>query len=276
MKEMHIKAIYSRFIYNNFLRPSRLPYFDILMGKLEAAGYSAYSLKELIAKGDSVKQSDKKVLVLRHDIDTDPRTAWLMAQIEKKHGFLGTYYFRLSTANNRYMQLIKEMGHEVSYHYEEIASYSKKNKLRNRQQVEEHMESIRKMFADNLKKFRYTHKLECKTIASHGEWINANYLNMQNTELLTNTLRKDLGIELEAYDADFMMLFLNSRISDLGKPLWAPYSVEEAISSNTQNLYLLLHPRQWYTRVWCNLASDIKRLFETIKYKYFKKLSRWR
>ena len=68
----------------------------------------------------------KKILVLRHDIDTDPRTAWLMAQIEKKYGFLGTYYCRLSTANDKYMQLIAEMGHEVSYHYEEIASYSKK------------------------------------------------------------------------------------------------------------------------------------------------------
>lgn len=118
------------------------------------------------------------------------------------------------------MQLIAEMGHEVSYHYEEIGSYSQKHKLRNRQEVEENIEPIRKRFDDNLKKFRNEHKLECKTIASCGEWINAKYLNMSNWELLNDELREELGIEVEAYDADFMKPFLKSRISDLGSPLW--------------------------------------------------------
>lgn len=268
---MNLKYLYNRFIYDNYLRPCRLSYFDKLMDHFKAANYEAYTLKEWNERklvDDGADTPKKKILVLRHDIDTDPRTAWMMAQIEKKYGFNGTYYFRLSTANSHYMQLIAEMGHEVSYHYEEIASYSKKHKLRNRQQVEMHIESIRKMFSDNLKVFRDKYKLECRTIASHGEWINAKYLNMTNLELLNDELRKELGIDVEAYDDDFMKPFLSSRIADLGNPLWNPYPVEDAIANNEHYIYLLLHPRQWYTRRWCNFVSDITRLFETIKYKY--------
>ncbi len=268
---MNIKYLYKRFIYDNYLRPSRLSYYDRLMAQLKAANYSAYTLKELNERklvGGGADAPMNKILVLRHDIDTDPRSAWMMAQIEKKYDFYGTYYFRLSTAREHYMQLIAEMGHEVSYHYEEIASYSKKHKLRNRQQVEMHIEPIRKMFSLNLKAFRNKHNLECKTIASHGEWINAKYLNMANLELLNDELRKELDIEVEAYDADFMKIFLKSRIADLGNPLWNPYPVEDAISNNEPYIYLLLHPRQWYTRGWCNFVSDMKTLFEIIKYKY--------
>jgi hypothetical protein len=174
----------------------------------------------------------------------------------------------LGGATGVYSFPLAEMGHEVSYHYEEIASYSKKYKFRNRQQVEKHIEPIRMMFADNLKNFRNVHGLDCKTIASHGEWINVYYLNMTNLELLNNELRKELGIEVEAYDADFMKPFLNARITDLGEQLWDPYPVEDAINNNEPYIYILLHPRQWYTRGWCNFFSDIKRLLETIKYKY--------
>lgn len=269
---MNVIKIFKRFVYNNYLRPSRLPYYDKLIAQFKEADYVSYTLKSLndckLEQEEMSQLNGKKILVLRHDIDTDPRTAWLMARIEKKHGYIGSYYFRLSTANSKYMKLIAEMGHEVSYHYEEIASYSKKYKFRNRQQVEKHIEPIRMMFADNLKNFRNVHGLDCKTIASHGEWINVYYLNMTNLELLNNELRKELGIEVEAYDADFMKPFLNARINDLGGQLWDPYPVEDAINNNEPYIYILLHPRQWYTRGWCNFFSDIKRLLETIKYKY--------
>ena len=91
---------------------------------------------------------------------------------------------------------------------------------------------------------------------------------MNNLELLTTEKRKELSIDLEAYDSEFMRMFLNARISDLGSPLWRPYSLEDAIANKEQYIYLLLHPRQWYTRGWCNFLSDVRRLIETINYKY--------
>ena len=144
-------------------------YLDRLMSELKQAGYQSYTLRQLCDYKIKGAFPSEKIVVLRHDIDTDPRTAWIMAKVEKENGFLGTFYFRLSTSNDKYMRLIADMGHEVSYHYEEIASYSKKHKLRNRQQVVKNIEDIREIFANNLLNFRRKHKLECRMIASHGE-----------------------------------------------------------------------------------------------------------
>lgn len=260
-------SIYKRFIYDNYLRPSRLNLYSRLMDTLKDKGYQCYTIDDFNTIINNKTVLPNKVLLLRHDVDTDPKTAWLIAKIEHEHGYHGTYYFRIRTANEKYINLISEMGHEVSYHYEEIGTYAKKHKLRTKEQVYNHLQEIRSIFIQNLNMFREKYHLQCRTIASHGEWINAHYLHVRNLELIDDCIRKEHGIELEAYDEKYMKFFINARISDLGTPLWNPYPVEDAVINEEPFIYILIHPRQWYSRWSCNFIADMERLYETIKYK---------
>lgn len=260
-------SYYKRFIYDNYLRPSRLNLYSSIMDALKDKQYQCYSICEFNAYINNKNAFPNKVLILRHDVDTDPKTAWQIAKIEHDHGFHSTYYFRLSTANEKYIKLISEMGHEVSYHYEEIGTFAKKHNLKTKEQVYNHLQEIQSIFIHNLNNFRGRYHLQCKTVASHGDWINAHYLHLKNNELIDDCIRKEQGIEVEAYDEKYMKYFLNARISDLGNPLWDLYPVEKAIINEEPFIYILIHPRQWYSRWSCNFLADMERLYETLKYK---------
>jgi hypothetical protein len=58
-------------------------------------------------------------IILRHDVDRDPKNAITMAELEYEHGIKSTYYFRYpNTFNRKVMTQINSLGHEIGYHYE--------------------------------------------------------------------------------------------------------------------------------------------------------------
>lgn len=65
-------------------------------------------------------------LVLKHDVETNVRSAYRMAMIEEKYGHRGSYYIQaylLENAEN--VELLKKMqqqGHEISYHHDVMDS----------------------------------------------------------------------------------------------------------------------------------------------------------
>ena len=65
-------------------------------------------------------------LVLKHDVETDVKRALEMAKIEYKYGHKGSYYvqaYLLEDKNNiEILRKIKNLGHEVSYHYDVMDS----------------------------------------------------------------------------------------------------------------------------------------------------------
>jgi hypothetical protein len=99
---------------------------------------------------------NSKIIILRHDVDRKPINSFLIAQIEKELNIRATYYFRiLSCSNNpNIIRKIASLGHEIGYHYEDLA-LSKGNfniAIRN--------------FEKNLKYFRQYYPI--KTICMHG------------------------------------------------------------------------------------------------------------
>lgn len=64
---------------------------------------------------------EEPIVVLRHDVDRNPRNALAMARLEAAHGVRATYYFRIVPVSF-VPEIIKEiaaLGHEVGYHYED-------------------------------------------------------------------------------------------------------------------------------------------------------------
>lgn len=66
----------------------------------------------------------EKVIVLRHDVDKRPGYSLRTAKIELEMGITGSYYFRTvpESLNEPIIREIHSMGHEIGYHYENLAT----------------------------------------------------------------------------------------------------------------------------------------------------------
>ncbi|MEO6683288.1 MAG: hypothetical protein ABIN48_10760 [Ginsengibacter sp.] len=73
------------------------------------------------------KETSKKVCYLRHDIDTDVSAALKVAEVESKLGINATYFFMLrspvynlfSRANQRFVENILKLNHNIALHFDE-------------------------------------------------------------------------------------------------------------------------------------------------------------
>jgi hypothetical protein len=89
-----------------------------LLEMLNSSGFSFQTVESFI------QSPEKKVVVLRHDVDERPGNALRLAQIEFDLGIQATYYFRILKISNdpEVISKITAMGHEIGYHYEDYAS----------------------------------------------------------------------------------------------------------------------------------------------------------
>ncbi len=79
-----------------------------------------------ITANDEFINKNRNFLILKHDVETNPKKAYKLAQIESKHGHKGTYYVQAYLLNSRknikYLKNIQNLGHEVSYHHDVMDS----------------------------------------------------------------------------------------------------------------------------------------------------------
>lgn len=170
-----------------------LSIYTDLLKSLQKNGYSFQTFEEFMAK------PDKKVVVLRHDIDKLPENAVAVAKIEKNLGIKASYYYRIVKESN-VPELIREvakMGHEIGYHYEDL-TLAKGDK-----------QAAIKLFEKNLAYFRTFYPVT--TACMHGspmtKWDNKDTWKEYNY--------KDYGIMAEPYfDVDYNKVFY---ITDTGR-----------------------------------------------------------
>ena len=130
---------------------SRLDAYRALLDSILRAGYRIISVGDFWeeATAGDIGPSER-CLVLRHDVDTDPRTAARMWRIDRDLGVQSSYFFRLSTLAPELMVQIADEGGESSYHYEELATIIKRRGLRRPTDVAMHIPEARELFAENL------------------------------------------------------------------------------------------------------------------------------
>ncbi len=98
-------------------------------------------------------------IVFKHDVETNPADALKLAQIENKHSIKGSYYVQAYLLKNpehvNILQQIKNLGHEVSYHYDVLDANNGD------------FEKANVEFQQNLKKFKAA-GFEIITVCQHG------------------------------------------------------------------------------------------------------------
>jgi hypothetical protein len=252
-------------VYADYLMPSRLGEYDALVREVAAAGYAQLSVREFHRQAHANGPAARS-FVHRHDIDSDLRTARKMFDIEARHGVRASYYFRLCTLDFGFMREIEAAGSEASYHYEEVADFAKRHRLRSAEAVRLRFPEIRELFARNVSQIVDRLGMPLTTVASHGDFANRR-LKVINHELLRDeALRRRCGIECESYDAELLRRF-DIYISDRKHPVYYyPLSPFDALGKYG-SICLLTHPVQWETNWVESTRCNVRRLVEEVTWR---------
>jgi len=256
-----IKEIFDR-IYYSYLMPSRLSEYEQIIVEAKKNGYIHLSIRDLIEIILEKKDIPDKIFVHRHDIDTNIRTAKKMFKIEQQYGIKASYYFRLSTLDFNFMIEIEEYGSEASYHFEEIATFAKREHIKNETDLLKNLRIIQEEFLKNLRWIENRLGKKIITVASHGDFANRK-LKVNNYEILKDPyFRKRCGIKCESYDENIMKLF-DIKISDKPYPIfYSPISVFDAIREGKKHIFFLSHPQHWEVNIIEATRENIKRFYE--------------
>lgn len=142
---------------------------------------------------------DAKTVVLRHDVDRIPQNAQIMAEVEADLSIAASYFFRIvpSVWNVNIIKSIISLGHEVSYHYEDL-TITKGN-----------YEEAIKHFEVNLARIRQFYP--SKTICMHGSPMS----KWDNRKVWEKYNYRDFGVIAEPYfDVDYSKVFY---VTDTGR-----------------------------------------------------------
>jgi hypothetical protein len=153
-----------------------------LIIELIRAGYTFQTFQEFLVK------PAKRVIIIRHDIDTRKKNSLHFAYIEHALDLPTTYYFRIlpKSFDPVVLSLIKNLGHEIGYHYEDLT-------LANGD-----MQKAIALFEEHLSALRQHYPV--KTICMHGSPMS----KYDNRDLWKKYRYRDYGIIGEPYfDIDF-------------------------------------------------------------------------
>lgn len=257
-------------LYEDYLKPNRLREYKTILETAKTVGYKMVGIFDFYQMvSDESLNTHSLVLINRHDVDTSPKVAGKLFNIEQEvYGSDGsaTYYFRRTTVDKTLINRIDRAGYETGYHYEELSDYIKRNRIRNENEIRESFPEVRNIFLKNIKDFRESTGSTSKTVASHGDFINVRF-GIQNYEFMQDqNTREKAKLELEAYDKEITD-YIVKRLAD--HTLEASFTNEaiKSINANYPVIMLLTHPRNWQVDWVENTKENSRRLFQDIWYR---------
>lgn len=218
------------------------------------------------------------IIILRHDVDSKPKFALRMAELEYKMDITSTYYFRhiKNVFNQEIIEKIHDMGHEIGYHYEVLSK------------CKGDYEKARELFKYELNDFRKI--CDINTISMHGSSLS----KFDNRDMWTMYDFKDYGIFGEAY------LSIENKFSYFSDTGWAwnlKNKLRDVILSKSKSIeidrtddliniiennrletiYILVHPANWadnlyeWSYFWSenkvfNISKKVLRLIHNYEY----------
>lgn len=238
------KSFIDQIIYYN----NRLNYYDFYIKFAKARGYVVTSYVDYLK---NYKNTNQKVLILRHDIDDTSDATKLMFEIEKKNNVKATYYFRWKTFDKQLIDEISKQGFEVGLHYETIATYCiKYNKYI---VTEQDLKKCREILKKEIKDFKLLSGVNIETIASHGNPVNK-AIGVPNNVLFYGQKYSDYGVLGETYDRNILKYYIKSYICDADLLEKSGYSYSsnpiDSIMKGDKVIEFLSHPNHWYYDVY--------------------------
>jgi hypothetical protein len=262
---MNVRAIAAR-VYGDYVQRERLDELHALLAAARANGYATMTLSafaDRVAAGSH--ESGERILLLRHDIDSDPPRARRMSEIERSLGMIGSFFFRRSTWDVGLMRELVAAGCDVGYHYEELATLIKQQGAATAVAARALLGPARARLRSTLASLRAETGLRLDVLAAHGDFANR-AVGVSSREMLDDaSTRVELAVRLEAYDVE---PHVSIRVSDgVYPPGWSPQHPREAIDRGDPVVAILLHPRAWGRAPIVNARDDLQRLREGVAYR---------
>ena len=203
--------------------------------------------------------TQRKRLILRHDVDRMPANSLRLARLERDIGVTGTYYFRIvpESYDLTVVDAIARLGDEIGYHYEDVDLVTKSSEVRGKELSEDNLIDLAfESFRRNVKMLREGYNVT--TACMHGS-PRSKY---DNKIIWKKYSYMDLGIIGEPYlDIDFNKC---AYFSDTGRR-WngGKVSIRDKVSSSYNFNYrtttqlidnvdslpdevmLTIHPQRW-------------------------------
>jgi hypothetical protein len=94
---------------------------QVILENLERYGYISITFKEYLINKSNI--SPNKIIIIRHDVEQHYENALEFAELQSRCGIKGTYFFRILPKhfNTAIVKKIAELGHEIGYHYDDLA-----------------------------------------------------------------------------------------------------------------------------------------------------------
>tara|TARA_B100001996_G_C18671849_1_gene597030 strand:- start:4135 stop:4923 length:789 start_codon:yes stop_codon:yes gene_type:complete len=262
---MNIKGIQYR-LKRDLISRNHFHHYKKNLSHLKNKNYNFYTLREVYSN-----PKYENMVGLRHDVDiNDPVGNFMFYNIEKSIGAKSTFYFRLSTIK-KHKKLIKNLiqdNFEVGYHFEEPASFMKKNKIKSLNELRKNKHEIQDHLSQNILKFENIINKKIDSICAHGDWINRVY-NFTNSEFISQKFLDVNNIKFEAYDDKLKNLF-DYYLTDTSSfnTIWKnDYSPINASDESYKKLYILTHERTFHLERKSSWESNIKTLYEKILFR---------
>jgi hypothetical protein len=253
-------------LYGDYVQRERLDDLEALLRTATERGYRTMTLSAFAERvASNPPGADERILLLRHDVDTDVPRARRMWQLEHAMGLVGTWFFRRRTWDVDLMREMLRAGCEVGYHYEELADVVKERGATGERQARELFGVARTRLATTLAELRASSGLPLDVLVAHGDWANR-ACGVSNVELLADrAFREEIDVRLEGYDVE---THVSARSSDGALPTgWSPEDPAAAILRDAPIVAVLLHPRSWGGAPAANAREDLVRLREEIAYR---------
>lgn len=240
---------------------NRLDYYDLYIKLALAKGYIVTTYYDYLTK---YMHTNKKVLILRHDIDVSNPGTLKMLDIEAKDHVKATYYFRWITFDKTIIDAVIKKGGEVGLHYETIATYCIKH---NQNYVtKQDIAKCRVLLKKEIKDFKAKSGVDIKTVASHGNPVNK-AIGIPNYVLFEGQKYSDYGVIGETYDSHIIKNYIKSYIcdNDIANNIGFSYQTNpiNSIDSNMKVIEFLSHPNHWYydivkrAKLYLELRNDL-------------------
>ena len=197
----------------------------------------------------------QRFVILRHDVDLKPHNSLEVATDEKSIGANATYYFRAvpESWDDSIIQAIRQMGHEVGYHYESLTTCNG---------------NVQQAFEDFKKNLEQLRKLvPVSTICMHGSprspydskdiWRKYDYkeLNIIGEPYLSTDFSKMLYLTDTGRRWDGYKVSVRDKIEvyqeEWNAKGWSFHSTDDIIKALKENrlpdgLMITTHPQRWF------------------------------
>jgi len=248
-------------LFIHYLKNNRIKEYENIIKKALEKEYEVIGLRDYI---EDKYDKNKKLFLLRHDVDHFSDGTKMMFDIEKKYNVTSSFYFRNATFEPKLMKEIEMYGSESSLHFEPIADFVKANSdIKTKEALFEtdFEERCLKVLKANLDRFRNLLNIPCSTIASHGEYENSLVKTPNNYLTEKVETYNYLGIKLEAYNQE-MIESVTCYISDVPIEINNGYKYGdrplEAIDREEEFIMFLSHPNHWHYSWWKQFKKLVK------------------